>query len=159
MSKNLYESRWALAWLKFRRNRMALAAAIILSIMYLMTLFSGFISPYDPDHRFVRRDYLPPWGIHFVGPDGFSFRPFVYGVNKDIDPETGRLIYTVDKERRYPVRFFVRGDTHSTFGIESDLHLFGIESPDGQEGIFLLGTDEQGREDRKSTRLNSSHYS
>jgi len=138
---------WRLAWRKFRRNRIALVGAVMLLLLYLGALFSGFIAPYQPDHRFSTRDYVPPRGVHFFGPDGFHLRPFVYGIAKDVDPQTGRIHYSDDKSILHPVRFFVRGDEHRLGPIRSDLHLFGIDAgPDGQNGIFLLGTDAQGRD-------------
>ena len=138
---------WRLAWRKFRRNRMALLGGIVLTLMYLGAILSGFVAPYEPDHRFTTRDYVPPRGIHFFGPDGFHLRPFVYGIAKDVDDVTGRVHYSDDESVMHPVKFFVRGDEHSLGPITSDLHLFGIDAgPDGQNGVFLLGTDAQGRD-------------
>jgi len=37
---------WRLAWRKFRRNRIALVGAVMLLLLYLGALFSGFIAPY-----------------------------------------------------------------------------------------------------------------
>jgi peptide/nickel transport system permease protein len=48
------------------------------------------------------------------------------------------------KEEKYPVRFFVHGWRYRLLWlIESDIHLFGVESP---AQIFLLGTDQAGRD-------------
>ena len=138
---------WRLAWRKFKQNRMALVGAVMLLLLYLGALFSGFIAPYGPDHRFHTRDYVPPRGMHFFGPEGFSFRPFVYGIAKDVDDETGRVYYSDDRTVTYPVRFFVRGDDHRLGPIRGNLHLFGIDAgPDGEDGVFLFGTDAQGRD-------------
>lgn len=139
--------KWSQAWRKFRHNRMALVGAVMLLLLYLGAFLSGFIAPYEPDHRFYTRDYVPPRGIHFFGPAGFQLRPFVYGIAKDVDAETGRVHYSDDTSVRFPVRFFVRGDAHRLGPIRSDLHLFGIDpGPNGPDGMFLLGTDAQGRD-------------
>jgi len=141
----LTAGQWKLAWLKFRRNRVAVFAGGVLLCMYLAVFFSGFVAPYGIDHRFVGRDYVPPQGVHFLGPDGFHLRPFVYGLKLELEAVSGRTVYRQDRSKRYPIRFFVRGDEHSICGTRSSLHLFGIES-DGKEGVFLLGTDRQGRD-------------
>ena len=43
------------------------------------------------------------------------------------------------------MKLLVKGSTHSFLGIKTSWHLFGIESPE-EEGIFLFGTDRQGRD-------------
>ena len=136
---------WQLAWIKFRQNRVALVAGVVLALMYAMTLFGGFLAPYEPDHRFGRRAYVPPQGLHLFSPDGFEGRPFVYGLTTHPEASSGRTLYTHDVDKRYPLRLFHRGDPHSFLGIETDLHLFGIDA-EGQDGMFLFGTDRQGRD-------------
>jgi peptide/nickel transport system permease protein len=69
--------------------------------------------------------------------------PFVYEVTQEQDPITWKFIYTPDKSRALPVRFFVRGQTYAFWGRwETDLHLFGVE----QGVILLFGTDSLGRD-------------
>ncbi len=140
-----YAGQWKLAWLKFKTNRLALTAGVVLAGMYLCMIFSGFLAPYGVDHRFQKRALVPPQSFHFFSDDGFQLRPFVYGLDMKIDETSGRRIYTQNRTRRYPVRFFVRGDEHSLLGIRSTLHLFGIDAPQ-EEGIFFFGTDNQGRD-------------
>jgi peptide/nickel transport system permease protein len=68
----------------------------------------------------------------------------VYGFELSVDEETLRKTYVEDKDQKYFVRFFVRGDEYEFWSMwKSDLHLFGV-----QEGgtIFLLGTDRMGRD-------------
>ena len=139
--------RWRLAWRKFRRNRMALLGAVMLLILYGAALGAGFFAPYGPDHRFPKRDYVPPRGVHLLAPDGLRWRPFVYGIAKDVDPDTGRVSYRDDRSVIRPLRLLVRGDGHRLGPIRGDLHLFGIDGgPEDPEGVFLLGTDAQGRD-------------
>jgi peptide/nickel transport system permease protein len=133
---------WRLMWLKFRRNRLALASGIVLIFVYLTIAFAGFISPYDPDRRFIGMDYVPPQGIHFCG----DLRPRAYNLKLSTDEETGRRIYTQDPSIRYPIHFFVKGDQYSLFGMKCTTHLFGFERDLPDRGIFLLGTDRQGRD-------------
>jgi peptide/nickel transport system permease protein len=57
--------------------------------------------------------------------------------------ETLERISEIDYTVKYPVRFFVRGESYQLFGlIETDLHFFGTEGG----AINLLGTDRQGRD-------------
>jgi peptide/nickel transport system permease protein len=145
-SERIYTAgQWHLAWRKFRRNRLALFSGGVLGAMYLCTLLSGFIAPYEADHRFGGRDFVSPQSIRFFSEDGFHLRPFVYGMTIDFDPLSGRKIYFEDTSRPYPIYFFEMGDTHSFLGFETQLHLFGIRSH-GTEGVFLFGTDRQGRD-------------
>ncbi len=82
--------------------------------------------------------------MHFFDEYGsFSFRPFVYQVALQIDPNTLRENYTVSRTRKIPLYFFLRGHTYKLWGlVESDIHLFG--SREGK--IFLFGTDRMGRD-------------
>jgi peptide/nickel transport system permease protein len=139
-------SQWRLMWLKFHRNRLALASGIVLIFVYLTIAFAGFISPYDPDRRFIGMDYVQPQAVHFRSPEGFSLCPFVYGLKLSIDQETGRRTYAENRSVRYPVHFFVQGDKYSLLGIKCTTHLFGFEKDTLERGIFLLGTDRQGRD-------------
>ncbi len=80
----------------------------------------------------------------FNNGSGFSLRPYVYQATFKSDPKTFSRVASYDTATRYPVNFFVKGDTYSVFGLfKSDLHFFGVDS---QTGIFLLGTDELGRD-------------
>ncbi|HSV27724.1 MAG TPA: ABC transporter permease [Sedimentisphaerales bacterium] len=137
---------WGLMWQKFRRNRLALASGAVLLFIYFLVIFAGFVAPYDPDRRFVGSDYLQPRRVHFRSEEGFSLRPFTYGVTLRIDEETGRRIYETDKSVRWPIHFFVQGDEYSLFGVKLRTRLFGLKEDVADQGIFLLGTDRQGRD-------------
>ena len=142
----LTAGQWRLMWRKFRRNRLALLCGWMLLFMYLTILFSGFIAPYDPDFRFKGCIYVPPQGAHFFDDSGFGLRPFVYGLKAKLDTDSGRRIYSQDKTKRYPLKFFVDGQEHSFLGIKTTWHLFGTESLRNDHGVFLFGTDKQGRD-------------
>jgi peptide/nickel transport system permease protein len=63
------------------------------------------------------------------------------------DPNTFKRVYTPDVNKKIPVRFFVRGFEYRPFGlIPMNLHLIGVEGAIPEESLFLLGTDEQGRD-------------
>jgi peptide/nickel transport system permease protein len=134
---------WRLAWRKFKQNKLALYSGGLLALLYVCTVLSGFIAPYGRDHRFPGRDFVSPQLPHFVSSEGIHFRPFVYGLKIRFEEGSGRKVYEVDPEKRFPVRFLVSGDAHSFLGFDTTLHLFGAD--DG-EGVFLFGTDRQGRD-------------
>jgi peptide/nickel transport system permease protein len=101
---------------------------IALGVLYLSTLFAGFLAPYDPIEQNRERAFSSPTGVHLVDATGrLQLRPFVYAMN-----------------RPYPVRFFIRGPVYRVAGLfASDRHLFGVDAP---ATISLLGTDAFGRD-------------
>ncbi len=134
-----------LMWWRFRRHRMALLSGVVLILLYMAALTWEFLAPYDPLRHDVQSAYAPPQGIRFFDEEGFSFRPFVYGLKGARDPETFRKTYEVDKTVKHPIKFMVQGDSYRFWGLfESDLHLFGLEDKEG--AVFLLGADRLGRD-------------
>jgi len=136
-------SQWQLMWWRFRRHKIALFSVGVLIILYVLVIGADFFAPYDPrlmDQRYI---FAPPQPVRFVdNQGGFHLQPFTYAYKKQMDPDTLRVTYLVDRENRRPIRFMVRGVAYKIGPISSDLHLFGVD-----EGatIFLLGTDAQGR--------------
>ncbi len=136
-------SQWELMWQKFRRHRLAMVGGIVLALLYLAAIFAGPLSPYDTEHRFDNAVYRPPTRVHFVH-EGVFQAPFVYGVKSVRDMDTLQLIFEEDTSQRYPLHFFVRGDSYTLLGIiQSDIHLFGVDEPGA---IFLFGADSIGRD-------------
>ena len=138
-------SQWQLMWRKFRKHRLAVGGGTVLALCYLVALFCVSLAPYDVGRRFPDHIYAPPVRVHFVDADGrFHLRPFVYGLVKDIHPETWVSIYTEDTSRRFPLRIFVHGDPYKFWGVlRTDLRLFGVAEPGV---LFLFGTDDLGRD-------------
>ena len=52
---------WGDVWRRFRRQRLSLAAAVVLITLALLALLAPMVSPYDPTQQF-RRDGLSPLG-------------------------------------------------------------------------------------------------
>lgn len=134
-----------LMWRRFRRNRLAMLGGIFLICMYLSALFAGFLAPYGVRTTHDRHAGAPPNGLRFLDADGhFHLRPFVYGLETGVNPQTFQKEYRPIVEEIYPLQFFHKGVPYTLFGfLESDIHLFGVEEP-GK--IFLFGTDRQGRD-------------
>jgi peptide/nickel transport system permease protein len=128
---------------RFLRNRVAIVGGSVVLGFYIVALFANFLAPYDADQRFDTKIYVPPQPVYLVD-DGRVY-PHILGLKSTIDPETLRRAYTPDPTEKIPVEFFLRGAPYKLFGlIPTDVHLFGVRSQD--MGIFLLGTDRQGRD-------------
>lgn len=138
-----YATQWQLMWWNFKKHKVAVASGILIVIMYAVALVPEFVAPYTPGTR--DRDYAsaPPQRVRFFSEEGFHLRPFVYALTPSRDPETLQRVYTLNREDRRPLRFFVQGEEYKLFGlIPADTHLFGID--DGM--VFLFGTDSLGRD-------------
>ena len=146
---------------RFFANRSAMIAGSILLFMIVISLFSGFLSPYDPTIAGRDKEYengspqIPIFWDH----NGFSFRPFLHSKTKYRGADTNfRWVYKVDTENRRYITFFPKGWEYKYFayninlpgknldfripGLTFDRHLFGIDSG----GIHLFGTDKAGKD-------------
>lgn len=134
---------WKLIWWKFRRHRLAVVSAGLLAVLYLIVIFAEMLAPYAPDSRNSQYIYAPPQRIHFFH-EGEFLGPFVYGDHRKLDMEILRRIYTEDKNKPYPVRFFCQGDKYRFWGmVEARFHVI---CP-AKGGVFYpLGTDRLGRD-------------
>ncbi|NLS75678.1 MAG: ABC transporter permease [Chloroflexi bacterium] len=137
-------SQGQLMWWRFRKHKPAIVGGIIVILVYLVALFCEFLAPYDPVKYDQKDTYAPPQRIRIVD-QGKVQSPFVYGLTQSRDPVSYRMMFQVDQGKKYPVRFFVRGSAYKMWGLfEGDLHLFGIDDPEGS--IHLLGADRMGRD-------------
>jgi peptide/nickel transport system permease protein len=146
--KVVSQSYWALVWWKFRKNRLAVIGAIILAIYFITCIFfAEFFAPYTKglESNFIE---ARPTFFHFRDNEGnFSLRPFVYGLEEEIDTATRSRTYVLDKTVKYPVHFFVKGESYKLLGlIPAKIHFFGTDPADPDAKVFLLGTDRLGRD-------------
>ena len=108
-------------------------------------MFDEFVAPYEPRHRFKGRAYVPPTRIRLRDADGTWHVPFVYPRESKLNLETFEREYVEDTSTRYPIKLFVRGDEYKMWSVfETDLHLFGIQDPEGT--AYLCGSDRKGRD-------------
>jgi peptide/nickel transport system permease protein len=134
-----------LTWWRFRRHKLAVASLIVVGLFYLIVVFADFLAIADPHATDARRSFIPPQGISLFDESGWN--PHVSGLKGVRNPKTFKLAYTPDPARKLPVRFFVHGYPYHLFGvIPTDRHLIGIEGGQPVDGMFLLGTDQLGRD-------------
>lgn len=144
--KNIYAlPQWKLIWMRFRKHKLAMAASIVLIILYTMAIFAPFVAPQNPQQRNLAYREAPPQVIKFMGEDGFQLRPFTYPLKSELDMETFETVYKFDKDNPTPIYFFVEGYEYELFGLfNTNIHLFGTGNPDIPVNIF--GTDDLGRD-------------
>ena len=134
-----------LGWRRFRRHRLGFFCAMLLLAMYITAYLSDFVTPYATDTRNVSAINAPPMSIHFIDKNGqFHFRPFVYGWDRSINPDTWAREYRENPELVFPIRFFSRCEPYKLWGlIPLETHLFTVQN---DQYIHLFGTDPLGRD-------------
>ncbi|MBF9231998.1 ABC transporter permease [Microvirga alba] len=136
-------SSWQLTWWKFRRHKVAVAAAFILLAFYFMVPFVEVIAPYSQTQRHGDFIYAPPQPVHLMH-EGRFIGPFVYPYKFSFDLESFRRVYTVDYSTPQPMRFLCRGKAYEFWGlVPGNVHLF---CPPRDSTMFILGTDRLGRD-------------
>jgi peptide/nickel transport system permease protein len=75
---------WSAGWTRFGRNRLGLAGAVIVLLLYMMAVFAPLLTPHDPiEHGDIpRMRYLAPSTNHPFGTDKFGrdvFARVLYG--------------------------------------------------------------------------------
>lgn len=140
-------------------RRLFYAGIAIVVVLYLVAMFAEFIAPYDYREQTRGEPSAPASSIRFVDAEGgFHTRPFIYA-RKLADARL--MSYEDDVSSRYPLAFFVRGQSYNLLGIfRTDIHLFGVDAADETTAprVRLLGTDQLGR-DRFSRLLVATRFS
>jgi len=138
-------TQWQLMWWRFKKHRLAMISTAVVLLFYLVVIFADFLAYSDPLASEAQRSLLPPQRIQWF--DEGRFSPHVYGLTGVRDPMTFKRVYTPDPSQKIPIRFFVSGFQYYVFGlIPLRLHLIGVADGTPEEKLFLLGTDEQGRD-------------
>ncbi len=145
--KKFVASQWQLMWWKFRKHKPAILGGIIIILFYVLAVLCEGIAVYNPTTYSRKYTFAPPQAIRFVDQGRFQLCPFVYGLDGKRNPESMRMEFTVNTERKYPLRLFVHGDEYKLWGLfPNDIHLLGIQDTDGKGTLFLFGTDRMGRD-------------
>ena len=128
---------------RFRRHKLAVISLAFLAFAYATTLVTEMLAPYGLTTRNIDHILAPPQGIHLFH-EGRFVGPFTYGFDYTLDMDNLVRVYTPNRDRVQPLRFFCRGDSYRFWGmIEGAFHF--VCPPEGGT-LFLLGTDRLGRD-------------
>jgi len=140
----LEASQYGLMWAKFKKHRIAVVCSFLLVSMYLIAIFADFVAPYSTLTRFGDLLFATPAHIQIRDTEGKFHFPFVYGRVSKLDDATYTYKFVEDTSLRYPLHFFVKGESYKMWGlIPSDVHLLGIPS---EQPLLLMGSDQLGRD-------------
>jgi peptide/nickel transport system permease protein len=135
-----------LTWWRFRKHKLAVASGIVVILFYLAALLADFLAVTPPHATDASRSYIPPQAIHWLDDDG-SFRPHVYALKGKRDIRTFKLVYAPDPTDKRYLKLFASGYRYSFLGLfETDVHLLGLDRGKPEDALFLLGTDQLGRD-------------
>jgi peptide/nickel transport system permease protein len=140
-------SQWQLMWWRFRKHKLALVSGIVVILVYGVAVFVEFLAPFPPDRMISELAYAPPHRLHLweKTEEGLEFGLFVYGYASKINVLSLERTFSVDKEQKIAVRFFVKGAPYQLWGLVPwDRHLIGPVDP--QAPMYLLGADRLGRD-------------
>jgi peptide/nickel transport system permease protein len=126
------------------RNQKLWLSAAPLVVIHILVLGAVFFAPYDPAEQHRDFPFAPPMRLRFVNPNGkLHLRPYVCSWANQTNG-IGAPHYEEDCSRISRLRFLVRDlPNHRPLSSDAAWHLFGA---DGQAAIFLLGTDDYGRD-------------
>lgn len=132
-----------LIWWRFRKHKLAMAGLVVVALFYLSALFADFLAYSDPQHTNAQRASVPPQAISLFD-GGFAS---VHPLSSERDPITLQREYVADENSTIPIRFFARGYEYKFLGlIPTDRHLIGTSGARTEDSVFLLGTDDLGRD-------------
>lgn len=129
---------------EIKADKVAFTALIALIGLYLLIIFADIIAPYSSDFSDKTLSYQPPSKVFIIDENGKLSLPYTYNYVRTFDNQTMQMNYSLDRSKKYPVKFFVKKEPHKIFGlIPTSRHLFGVE---GDGNLFILGTDINGRD-------------
>ena len=139
-------TQWQLMWWRFRKHKVAMVAAVILILFYMVVILANFLAYADPNDSEAERSLTPPQRVYFF--DDGKFRPYVFELTGKRDMKTFKRVYA-PTDKKIPIKFFAHGYPYKLLGrFRIDLHLIGVEGEGltAENTIFLLGTDMLGRD-------------
>jgi peptide/nickel transport system permease protein len=135
-----------LIWWRFRKHKVAMASAVIVIAFYVVAIFADTIAYTEPFDTLAARSYIPPQPIHWFNADG-GFQPHVFALKGKRDPRTFKLSYAPDPSEPRALVLFGRGFEYNLFGLfPTTIHLLSVADGKPQDALFLLGTDQLGRD-------------
>src|SRR6476646_456024 len=91
-------SQWQLMWWRFRKHKLAMAAAVVVFIFYGMVVLADFLAYADPEASDAQRGLIAPQPIVWFDPDTGNYFPHVPGLVGKRDPATFKRVYVIDPE-------------------------------------------------------------
>src|ERR1700679_1641861 len=101
-------SPWQLFWQRLRRRKIAMFGGVVLIFLYLVSIFAGFISPYDYQTQDRDRFFHPP-----IWP---AFHHFQLAVPR-YQQMPGDFVYQKIPDDTAPLHFLTRGCQYKLFGL------------------------------------------
>ena len=89
---------WRMIWLRFRKNKSAIAGLIIFTILVLLAVFAPLLSPYTFDGMDTANINQPPSLLHWLGTDNLGrdyFTRMLYGGRISLQVGLFAVIITV----------------------------------------------------------------
>lgn len=145
--KLYFAGQWTLIWHRFRRNKVALVAGIVVMLIYLVAIFAEFLAPWSSDYYNGRYTFAPPQQLHFLltTETGTTFQPHVYGYSVEVDPRSFKRTFVPDPDKIIAVHFFGAGEPYLLLGlIPTNIHLLAPEN--ARDPLYLFGADRLGRD-------------
>ncbi len=138
-------SNWQLVWWRFRKNKLAVASAILLIMFYVVVLVPDFFATQDPEATEAALAFIPMQGISFFDQSGLHLTvPALAGKR---NPVTLRMEWKIDESKQVPIRLFGEGYKYKVLGLfETNVHLIATADPQSTDKLFLFGTDRLGRD-------------
>lgn len=136
---------WKLVWWRFKEHRLAFACLILFIPFVAVALVPEFFALYEPLATDATQSYVPPMQIQFI--DDGTFRPFIYATEGKRNPQTLKMEWQSNLERKLPLRLFAQGYEYKILGlIPTNIHLLGVDSDNPKDKLYLIGTDRLGRD-------------
>jgi peptide/nickel transport system permease protein len=138
-------SNWKLVWWRFRKNRLAVASAIVLLMFYAVVLVPDFFSNQDPEATDAALAFIPMQWISLF--DQTGIHPSVPDVVGKRNPITLKMEWARNETVRIPIALFVQGYKYKVLDLfETDIHLIDAKDPKSKGRPHFLGTDRLGRD-------------
>ena len=138
-------TQWQLMWWRFRKHKLGLISAVVIALFYAGVVLADFLAYTNPNESEALRSLIVPQPIHWM--DEGQFRPHVFALVGRRDPATFKRVYVPDPERKLPLKLFAQGYPYKLLGvIDTNVHLLGLEGESPDQGLYVLGTDLQGRD-------------
>ena len=138
-------SQWQLMWWRFRKHKLAMLAAVVITLFYSGVVLADFLAYADPEASDAQRGLIAPQPVHLF--DEGKFAPHVNPLVGARDPVTFKRVYTIDPEQKVPIQFLSQGYPYKLLGfIPTDRHLLGVAGGEAEKTLFILGTDLEGRD-------------